>query len=296
MLPFLPFLLLQSALAVSTVGMLLSRRTILPPPGPPPLAIPANVEPRARQVAQSRQSVIALAEPLKNQGNHNFNEKPLAGALPANFPLTALPCSPGLYALTNRQTGGVYIGESRNILQRLRAHRSMLERKTHFCQPLQADVDRYGITSIEVYILEESPAYQDAATRQAREKEYIAQVPPEKRYNVVDRRGDRNSFAGKSHTLAFRQRLSEKRKGIPNTTLGRPITIPPFRTRKGRQHPGGTFASLAEAPAVTGMARRDIRRRLEDPLFSDWKDVDDRRGSPRSGADLLGSSEQDNRK
>jgi len=115
--------------------------------------------------------------------------------------------------------------------------------------------------------------------RQEREKTYITEFPSEKLYNLIDRRGERNSFAGKTHSLAFRARLSAERKGIPNTALGRPISIPPFRTRKGNEHAGGIFASIAEASRVTGIARRDIRRRIDDPLFPDWKEVDPESGS-----------------
>jgi len=150
----------------------------------------------------------------------------------------------------------------------------MLELGKHFCPARQADADRHGIESFDVSILVEGPAYDDADTRRARERDYIAQLPPENRYNLVDRRGSRNSFAGKSHALEFRQRLSAERKGVPNTALGRPIIIPPFRTRKGNEHAGGTFASLAEASRVTGMARRDIRRRIDDPLLPHWREAD----------------------
>jgi len=150
----------------------------------------------------------------------------------------------------------------------------MLERGEHFCRPLQADFDAYGIESFDVSILVQGPEYHDTATRREQEKEYIIQLPAEKRYNTVDRQSERNSFAGKSHTLQFRERLSRERKGIPNMALGRPISIPSFRTRKGNAHEGGIFASVAEASRVTGMARRDIRRRINDPLFPDWKEVD----------------------
>jgi len=251
------------------------RRAVLPPSSTPQIATPVHPEPRARAAAAQRQPNVAVsAAPRENQGNSNPDEESPARRLTTSFPLADLPCSPGLYALTNRQTGSVYIGESVNILQRLRSHRSMLEQGEHFCRSLQADFDYYGIGHFEVSILAEGPGYKDAETRRKCEKAYIDQLAPEKRYNVIDRRGDRNSFAGKSHTLAFRERLSAERKGIPNTTLGRPITIPPFRTRKGNGHTGGTFTSIAEASRVTGMARRDIRRRLADPLFPDWREVD----------------------
>lgn len=272
MLLFLTAVLVQLTLPIRFITA--PRRAVLPPPPPPQIAMPVHPEPRARPVAQRQSNVTTSAERRENQGKSNPDEAPLDHKRTISFPLADLPCSPGLYALTNRQTGSVYIGESVNLLQRLRSHRSMLEQGKHFCRSLQADFGSYGIENFEVSILAEGPGYENADTRRKCEKAYIDLLPPERRYNTIDRCGNRNSFAGKSHTPDFRERLSAERKGIPNTALGRPITIPPFRTRKGNEHEGGTFASVAEASRVTGMARRDIRRRLEDPLFPDWKGID----------------------
>jgi predicted GIY-YIG superfamily endonuclease len=279
MLLLLTAVLLQSTLPIGLL-ILAPRQSVSPPTCSPGIAMPARQVPRARQVIQRRPNVISPAQLRESQGNLNPHEEPLTRILSTSFPFTSLPCSPGVYSLINRQTGSVYIGESADILQRLHSHRSMLERKEHFCRSLQADFNFYGIQSFDVSILVQGPEYREKAMRREREKYYINELPSEKRYNTVDRCGDRNSFAGKSHSLAFRERLSAERKGIPNTTLGRPISIPPFRTRKGNEHEGGIFASVAEASRVTGMARRDIRRRINDPLFPNWKEVDGHRESP----------------
>lgn len=264
---------LQSALPLGLV-ILAPRRSVLPPTPAPGIAVPARQAPPARQVVRRQSKIILSAQPRESQGALNPNEETLTRMLSTSFPFASLPCSPGVYSLINRQTGSVYIGESADILQRLRSHRSMLERGAHFCRSLQADFNFYGIQSFAVSILVQGPEYEEKAMRREREEYYINELPSEKRYNTVDHCGDRNSFAGKSHSLAFRERLSAERKGIPNTALGRPISIPPFRTRKGNEHEGGTFASVAEASRVTGMARRDIRRRINDPLLPDWKEVE----------------------
>jgi len=254
-------------------ALLAPRRPAVLPPRPPGIALSAHPAPRARPVVRQPQ-VVTPAQPHENTGKDASSEQSWAHVLTTTFPFAALPGSPGLYAITNRQSGAVYIGESRDMLQRLRSHRSMLERGEHFCRHLQVDFDSYGVESFDVTILVQGPECHDTATRRELEKRYIARLPAEKRYNITDRRGERNSFAGKHHSLEFRERLSAERKGVPNTALGRPISIPSFRTRKGNEHAGGTFASVAEASRVTGMARRDIRRRLNDPLFPDWREVD----------------------
>lgn len=277
MLLLLTAVCLQSTLPI---GFAL-RRSVLSPTRSPGMGMPARQAPRARQSVQRQQSVISMAQPPReSQDNLQPNEGSLTRILSTSFPFANLPRSPGVYSLINRQTGSVYIGESADILQRLHSHRSLLERGEHFCRSLQADFNFYGIQSFDVSILVQGPEYVEKVMRREREKYYINKLPSEKRYNTVDRYGDRNSFADKSHSLAFRERLSAERKGIPNTALGRPISIPPFRTRKGNEHAGGIFASVAEASRVTGMARRDIRRRLNDPLFPNWKEVDGHHESP----------------
>ena len=189
------------------------------------------------------------------------------------FKLSSLPFFAGLYSLKNTKNGFIYIGESTNIIQRLRAHRSMLERNTHFCEKMQNDANQDGIDIFEVEILVEGPAYESSDIRKAAEKEYIAKIPENKRYNQLDRCGKHNGFFGKTHTAELKQRFGLERAGIPNTQLGRPISIPSYRTRKGKQYPGGIFLSIAEASAVTGIARRDIRKRLDDPEFPDWREL-----------------------
>lgn len=250
------------------------RRPVLSPPHAPARAMAAHPVARVYPTVEKQRAIHVRAQAGESNGNHSSSGTPLARILPPSFPFADFPRASGLYTLTNRQTGSVYVGESGDILQRLRSHRSMLERGAHFCRDLQTDFDVHGIASFEVAILAQGPEYSDKAKRRAWEKAYINQLPSEKRYNLIDRQGERNSFAGKTHTLEFRERLSAERKGIPNTALGRPIFIPPFRTRKGNEHAGGTFASIAEASRVTGIARRDIRSRINDPLFPNWREID----------------------
>lgn len=271
LLPLIAVLVHSTALV--TVSMFAPRRPVLPLPHTPARALPARSVARVQPTVQKQRIIQVRVQSGESNDNRSSGEESLAQILSTVFPFTDLPGVPGLYALTSRQTGNVYIGESSDILQRLRTHRSKLHRGEHFCTSLQNDFNNHGIADFEVTILAQGPEYLDKATRRAREKEYVSRIPSEKRYNLIDRRGERNSFAGKTHTLDMREHLSAARKGIPNMDLGRPICIPPFRTRKGNAHPGGTFASIAEASRVTGMARRDIRSRINDPLFPNWREI-----------------------
>lgn len=189
------------------------------------------------------------------------------------FRLSSLPSFAGVYSIRNIHTQHVYIGESVNIIQRLRAHRSMLERECHFCKKMQEDANQYGIDSFEIFILVQGEIYENSKIRKESESQFITTLPIEKRYNSEGRNKENNGFYGKTHTLEVKQRLSLERLGQKKPELGRGIEIPPFRSRKGREHEGGKFLSIAEASAYTGMARRDIRKRLSDPNEPLWREL-----------------------
>lgn len=134
---------------------------------------------------------------------------------------------------------------------------------------MQADADRYGLESFEVFILCEGSEYEKSEYRKEVENQFIGKIPLEKRYNSNRQNG---SFE-KTQSPEFRQKLSNERKDMPNDMLGRGVSIPPFRSRKGNQSPGGMFLSMAEASKNTGMSRRDIRQRLDDPTLPDWREL-----------------------
>nr|YP_002601067.1 putative site-specific DNA endonuclease [Monomastix sp. OKE-1]ACK36926.1 putative site-specific DNA endonuclease [Monomastix sp. OKE-1] len=202
------------------------------------------------------------------------------------FSLSSLPVFPGIYSIKNTQTGFIYIGQSKNIIQRLRAHRSMLERETHQNKKMTEDCKIYGIHSFEVSILLEGIEYESNDLRLSLEKEYIKKFPIEKLYNT-DRCVENNSFFGKIHTPELKKRFTEERTNIPNYELGRGICIPSFTSRKGNISPGGSFLSLAEASRVTNMSRRDLRKRLNDPTFPDWREL-----TPKEQEDLKKQRQQ----
>ncbi len=62
---------------------------------------------------------------------------------------------PGVYTITNRHTGRVYIGATaKTIAERWQRHRYMLDTGRHHNKHLQADWNRYGAHSFKFAILE----------------------------------------------------------------------------------------------------------------------------------------------
>ena len=63
-----------------------------------------------------------------------------------------LPLSGG-YAIINKYTGRVYVGQSRNMVARWVSHVSDLQRQMHSNKQLQSDWDKYGAEGFSVQVI-----------------------------------------------------------------------------------------------------------------------------------------------
>ena len=65
----------------------------------------------------------------------------------------------GIYAITNKHNKKVYVGKSKDIMQRWSAHERALQKHCHHSIKLQSDFDHYGgIEAFEFSIIEICPA------------------------------------------------------------------------------------------------------------------------------------------
>lgn len=62
----------------------------------------------------------------------------------------------GIYKITNTSNGKVYIGQTKNLINRKQSHFYWLERNEHHNQPLQKAYNKYGKENFTFEILEES--------------------------------------------------------------------------------------------------------------------------------------------
>lgn len=104
----------------------------------------------------------------------------------------------GVYALCNKNTGGVYVGASKDFLKRWKDHVIALGLKTHQCRALQKDWDTGHVFA---FVLLEKCA--TAASLISAEEQWVEKF--QLRYNTATHRV---GWPGGKHTNEARQKIS----------------------------------------------------------------------------------------
>lgn len=88
----------------------------------------------------------------------------------------------GIYKITNKQNGKLYIGRSKDIFNRWKSHLTSLRKKKHGNQHLQEDFNAFGIDNFSFEIVEVCKIGESIA----RESHYIEKYNAVKNgYNIV---------------------------------------------------------------------------------------------------------------
>nr|AWX53466.1 hypothetical protein [Scotinosphaera sp. NIES-154] len=172
---------------------------------------------------------------------------------------------PGIYMVRCIQNDWRYYGESNNVSGRLASHRSLLNRQIHPNIALQVDWNTYGSQNFDFIVLFMGESWDQPAVRRGKELELII-LDRVICYNIlegVSRPGEKNPFWGKVQTPEAKKKISEALKGKPNDKLGRKISVR-----------GIIYPSLAEASRQTGIARKTIRKKLDDLKNTDFFSVE----------------------
>jgi len=160
---------------------------------------------------------------------------------------------PGLYMVHCVKNDWRYYGESSNVSGRLASHKSLLNRKIHPNQNLQTDWDLYGLDFFEFIVLYMGEKWTEQSIRRGKETELII-LDRTQCYNILEdgsRPGELNPFWKRLHTPETKQKIRQALR--PNDLLGRKVSI------RGLEYP-----SIAEASRQTNIARKTIRKKIED--------------------------------
>lgn len=193
--------------------------------------------------------------PQKQQKEQQKEQQPF---LEENFvPNRILPRKqPGLYMIHCLSNDWRYYGESRNISGRIASHKSMLRRSIHPNVLLQKDWHTYN-QSFQFHVLYMGPAWSEAYVRRGKEAELIV-LDRHQCYNVASRAGSNNGFWGRVHSPETKRLISLALKGRPNLSNGRKVS---FKNR--------TYVSIAEASRQTGISRKTLSKKANDPNVLD---------------------------
>jgi group I intron endonuclease len=117
----------------------------------------------------------------------------------------------GIYKITNKQNGKIYIGSSLNIYQRFYMHRSNLSSGNHHSSHLQRAWDKYGKESFIFEIIEEVP---DKNVLLEKEQYYMDTAKSYERENGYNINPTATSRLGAKHTEEAKRKMSETRKRL----------------------------------------------------------------------------------
>lgn len=163
-----------------------------------------------------------------------------------------------------------YYGESSNLSGRLASHRRLLTRTNHPNVGLQTDWSTYGPEAFEFTVLYNGPDWSKVHDRRGRETELIVR-DRDRAYNVLEsphgRSGDPCGFWGRLHSPETKQKMRLALRGDPDDKPGRSVSVN-----------GTIYPSLAEASRRTSLARKTLRKRVNDPTESAYFEV---RSEPR---------------
>ena len=156
----------------------------------------------------------------------------------------------GIYTITNKIDGKIYVGYSNNIARRMSGHRQSLIKNTHKNEYLQNSVNKYGIDSFMFEVLE----YCDEPFLPSLENYWCKMLSTHDRkygYNIRPTdsvNGNKKLSAetktklskyrtGIKHTNEFKDAMSLRNSGAGNPMYGKSGILAPCYGRTGSAHP-----------------------------------------------------------
>lgn len=176
----------------------------------------------------------------------------------------------GIYRIRNTTTGKAYIGQSRDIPQRIYTHRRTLRKGTHHNPHLQAAWNLYGEPAFVFEILEEIRPDPDLLL--AGELRHYSAVPPEARYNVEEPGTAYTPGDTSAHANAAREAWTEERRAAHGERMAQwwadhPDARAKQAARASRNRAGkpSTMTDRQHTPEARARMAELARKRWADP-------------------------------
>lgn len=164
----------------------------------------------------------------------------------------------GIYSITCKENGKVYIGRSVQIPVRKKRHEYDLRDGIHTNEELQKDYDLYGKDSFEFELIEEVPRDISSEELDALEVKYIKEYNSfNEGYNMTE-----GGFGNTGRTFSEKVRKKMSESHIKNGT-GR-------NNKKKIIINGVEYEGIGETAEKLGMSRGDLDKLLKDTNNNDY--------------------------
>lgn len=160
---------------------------------------------------------------------------------------------PGIYAIVNKVTKKIYIGETSNLSFRLSQHYSQLKSKNHTTKALQLDWNKYGENFFDLKILELGLIWKDRLVRLQKERFYILQ----------------HKDACYNHsTKCLNNFLTKTKKTFKKVVYVNSISV---------NIDGNHFESISEASRFLKVSLSTIRLKLNSDKYPTWNYINEKK-------------------
>ena len=122
----------------------------------------------------------------------------------------------GIYKITNKQNGKIYIGSAYNLPNRISTHKSRLKKNKHRNKHLQSAFNLYGEEAFEFEVLEFVQNRELILEREQFYLDFYVAYDREVGYNIAKVAGN---TAGVIPSLETRRKMSESAKNRPKRTM-----------------------------------------------------------------------------
>ena len=170
----------------------------------------------------------------------------------------------GIYEIHNLRNGKCYVGQSTNVVYRLRVHKSLLRAGTHPNLHLQSAFLKYGEDAFEFSVVESAP-------EELLDKLEMAMI--QKRGSSDPKKGYNNDLGGRanrSFSAQTREKMAASHRG---KKMSKETRAKMSAAQRGRKHSAATKKRMSEKAKLREprVASEETKKKISEGLRRAWR-------------------------